>query len=156
MGVQVPFVYSDWIAIYPEFTNLSEALVTNYFNGIVITLHRNDGGGPVSLAATQTTLLYAVLAHICYLFGGVDNPSGGVTPSSQIVGRISNASEGSVSVTTEWGASVRDSEAFWIQTKYGALYWTMTAPYRQMRNMPGRGPVPPGIPIGFGFRFPIW
>jgi hypothetical protein len=47
-----------------------------------------------------------------------------------IVGRINNASEGDVSLTSEWSAPPSASQAYFIQTKYGADYWTYTAPYR--------------------------
>ena len=69
---------------------------------------------------------------------------------------ISNASEGSVSVQTEWnaGSNQDDIEAFLIQTKYGAAYWAMTAQFRTARYM-ARPTIVAGAPYpaigGFGW-----
>jgi hypothetical protein len=47
-----------------------------------------------------------------------------------VVGRISDASEGDVSVSAQWEAPANANQAYFVQTKYGADYWTMTAKYR--------------------------
>lgn len=47
-----------------------------------------------------------------------------------VVGRISDASEGDVSVSAQWEAPPNANQAYFVQTKYGAQYWTMTAKYR--------------------------
>jgi hypothetical protein len=47
-----------------------------------------------------------------------------------IVGRISQAAEGDVNVSSEWQAPPNANQAYFVQTKYGAQYWTMTAKYR--------------------------
>ena len=77
-----------------------------------------------------------------------------------IVGRINNASEGDVSVASEWSAPPNASQAYFVQTKYGAQYWTMTAKYRTALFVPappgaysplsqfGLGPWAPGGPYG--------
>lgn len=140
MGVAVTFNYAAWAVQFPEFSNLSEDQATMYFT-IATTLHRNDGGGPVSTAATQTQLLNYVTAHLAFLYSGT-----AASPASPLVGRITNATEGSVSVQTDYGANIPQNMAFWIQSKYGATYWAMTAPYRTMRYVPPRQ----------GFGFGIW
>lgn len=53
-----------------------------------------------------------------------------------IVGRINNASEGDVSVSSEWQAPANANAAYFIQTKYGADYWTYTAKYRTALFVP--------------------
>ncbi len=53
-----------------------------------------------------------------------------------IVGRINNASEGDVSVSSEWQAPANANAAYFIQTKYGADYWTYTAKYRTALFIP--------------------
>jgi hypothetical protein len=77
-----------------------------------------------------------------------------------IVGRINNASEGDVSVASEWSAPPSASAAYFLQTKYGADYWTMTARFRTAIFLPapavaynplgayGVGPWAPGGPYG--------
>jgi hypothetical protein len=130
MGAVVTFNYPAWKARYPEFTGIDPSLVQLYFDEATIYC-RNDGGGPVSTDAIQTTLLNMLTAHICQLNAAINGQD-----SSQIVGRISNASQGSVSVTTEM--NLPGSAAWFAQTKYGVAYWQATAPYRTMRYMPGR------------------
>ena len=57
MGVQVTFNYENWAATFPQFTpGLNEAQVTGLILPIAEIYCRNDGGGPVSTAATQTVL----------------------------------------------------------------------------------------------------
>lgn len=57
-----------------------------------------------------------------------------------IVGRISDASEGDVSVSAQWEAPANANQAYFTQTKYGVDYWTMTARYRTALF----SPAPPG------------
>jgi hypothetical protein len=59
-----------------------------------------------------------------------------ITPPLGIVGRINNASEGDVSVASEWSAPPNANAAYFLQTKYGADYWTMTARYRTALFVP--------------------
>ncbi len=53
-----------------------------------------------------------------------------------VVGRISDASEGDVSVSAEWAAPPSVSAAYFLQTKYGAQFWQMTARYRTALFVP--------------------
>ena len=145
MGVIYAFNYAAWLAVYPEFsspggsTPVTSDQANAYF-GIATSLQVNDGSGPVSSAVQQAAMLNALTAHIAALFS---TPAGSPSPSP-LVGRISSATEGSVSVTAEWAAQVSDNEAFYLQTKYGALYWQMRKAFLTMRYVPKRigGPVP--------------
>jgi hypothetical protein len=131
MGVAVVFDYSAWVAAFPQFaTNPGQTNVVNVVLPIAEIYCRNDGGGPVSTAATQTTLLNLMVAHVCQLLYGPNgnNPGG-------IVGRVTNAAEGSVNVATEFPAS--QAAAWYLQTQFGATFWGATAPYRTMRYRPG-------------------
>lgn len=142
MGVTVAFNYQTWIARYPEFTATVKAdLAQEFFNEATI-YHRNDGGGPVSNAAIQSTLLNIATAHIAQLAVGTAKK-----PASDIVGRITTAGEGSVSVSTEMQVPPGTAQ-WWNQTKFGAAYWAATAQYRTMRYL--RGPVRPINPFPFG------
>jgi hypothetical protein len=145
MGVIVQFNYAAWLAIYPEFTStVNSAQAQEYFN-IATTIHRNDGGGPVTSATQQLSLLNMVTAHIASMFA----PSAAGGSSSGIVGRINSATEGSVSVQAAYSNNVSEQMAWFIQTKYGAMYWVATAPFRTMRYMPNRNRGVVGPP-GFG------
>lgn len=128
MGVKVAFSYGDWIAIWPEFSTVNSAQATQFF-GIATTLHANDGTGPIMDPVQQTALLNMLTAHIAALWSTNGKPSATNTPP----GRISSASEGSVSVNYEYATTpINATAAFFLQTKYGALYWAATSPYRQM------------------------
>lgn len=141
MGVIVTFNYAQWIATFPEFTaTVNPTQAQSYFD-LATSIHRNDGGGPVNNAAQQLTLLNLVTAHIAAMFAP---PAAGQTASG-IVGRINSATEGSVSVQAAYSNNVSEQMAWFIQTKYGAMYWTATAPFRTMRYRPNqnRGVVGP-------------
>ena len=146
MGVVVQFNYAQWAALYPEFSaTVSQPQAESYFQQAT-TIHRNDGGGPVNNAATQLNLLNMLTAHIAQLMAP---PQVGAQPS-QIVGRINSASEGSVSVQAAYSNNVGQQMAWFIQTKYGAMYWAAAAPFRTMRYIPNlnRGVVgPPGFGV---------
>ncbi|HEX2753728.1 MAG TPA: DUF4054 domain-containing protein [Alphaproteobacteria bacterium] len=130
MGVQITFDYASWVLIYPQFASLDQTQVINGALPIAELYCRNDGLGPVSTAATQTTLLGLMVAHICQLMYGVI----GKAPSG-LVGRISDATEGSVSVSADFPTT--PNNAWFMQTPFGAAYWQATAAYRTMRYVPG-------------------
>jgi len=101
-------------------------------------------------------LLYLLTAHVAAIFQGTNDGNGNITPPLGVVGRVNQASEGDVSVSAEWAAPPNPSAAYFLQTKYGAEYWTMTAPYRTAVFVPapagayspfagyGAGPWTPG------------
>jgi Protein of unknown function (DUF4054) len=86
-------------------------------------------GSPVTDIGQRQTLLGLLTAHIAQLFA----PIGGV-PSSNLVGRISSAGEGSVNVSVDF-PQVAGAE-WYMQTKYGAAFWSATARYRMARYYP--------------------
>jgi Protein of unknown function (DUF4054) len=99
----------------------------------------SGGARPQGWAVTLTTetrqrLLGLLTAHVAALFAPLNGQ-----PSPSYVGRISNASEGSVSVGIDFPGCTPNN-AWYCQTKYGAMYWAATARYRTMRYHPGRQP----------------
>lgn len=132
----VTFDYAAWIVRFPEFVGVNQALAQAYFDDAGFICW-NDASNP--MMATDGFLLRALnylTAHIAWLnaprdASGAIVSTGGGAPS--IVGRISSASEGSVSVSTEWKGSGSPSEDWFLQTKYGTTYWLMTAGFRTMR-----------------------
>lgn len=139
----VSFVYADWLGVYPAFTTtVSEPLATSYFGLACLSLDNTDCS-PVQDIAARTSLLYMATAHIAQLFSGsAGNPANG------LVGRVSSATEGSVSVSTEF-ANKSASAAWWLQTPWGAMWWQLTAPYRTARYIPGPRPYL-GVRPGYG------
>ena len=127
MGVVVAFSYSAWIALYPEFSSIPQATVEQQYFPLAEVYHRNDGGGPVASATLQSAYLNMMTAHIAARYGTIN----GQAPST-IVGRISNATEGSVTVAADFPLE-SPSQAWFTQTKYGADYWQATKAYRTFR-----------------------
>lgn len=162
MSGPVTFDYNAWVARYPEFAApngaqpVIEQLADLYFAEAGLYMV-NDGTCTVRDNATLLMLLNMVTAHIAAL----NTASNGGAAAPSLVGRISNASEGSVSVAVENDFPPGSSQWF-QQTKYGAAFWAATAQYRRMRYSPG--PVM-GVPAnqgglwsGFGSSgaFPFW
>lgn len=153
----VVFSYADFIAAYPVFNAVMSGQMTGYF-AIASTLFGNNTvnlnrfGGDLTV---MTAIMYAATAHVAWLQASRDvngNPStNGSQPPPGIVGRVSSASEGSVSVSSEWSKVDSSSEAFWIQTQYGALFWQMTAGVRTAHYLqnPAVRAVPL-VPYGYG------
>lgn len=130
MGVQVVFDYNAWIALFPQFGTLTQGQIVGLALPVAEQYVRNDGGGPVTSATVQTSLLNLMVAHVSQLLFGVN----GQAPTP-LVGRISNAAEGSVSVGVDF--PVTPTNAWFMQTPFGAMFWQATAPYRTMRYLPG-------------------
>ena len=126
MGATVSFNYTQWLARYPEFSTVDQPTAQDYFNEATAYL-RNDGGGPVPTAALQSTLLNMLTSHIAKLY---EVTNGAAT--SNLVGRISDATEGSVSVSTDM-PDMPGTAAWFLQTKYGLSYWQATAGFRTAR-----------------------
>jgi hypothetical protein len=142
MGVTVNFDYNAWVARYPEFSPTGAQPVVPstaaaYFAEAGFFLD-NNGTGPVEDSGMQLRLMNMLTAHIAAL------------NNAALVGRITNASEGSVSVVVE--NSYESGSAQWYQqTKYGAAFWAATGQYRRMRYAPGPVMGVSARQGGFGF-----
>jgi hypothetical protein len=137
-GPAVPFVYADWVAEFPVFTAVSQLLAQSYFNR-ASNLFANDTCNPAFGAGILQQCLYLATAHIAQLNAPRDlngNPASTGQPASPLVGSITSAAEGSVNVGIEWKGSGSPSEAFWVQTSFGAEFWQATAQFRTMLYAP--------------------
>jgi Protein of unknown function (DUF4054) len=154
LGV-VQFSATEFNALYPEFSGLDPTVQQNSFNDATFDLN-NTCGSIVQDANQRMALLYTLTAHHLLLDRGTNDGAGNVTPAQGIVGRIDTASEGSVSVSAQYNDEITMSEAYFIQTKYGAKFWQQTAQYRTMHYVgpPHSGPNGPGFPFQgiFGFE----
>lgn len=120
--------------MFPEFALVAPASAQGYFNRA--TMFCANKLYPVPDVNSLTILLYLLTAHICAL----NNPvtAGGASASTP-PGRITSATEGSVSASFEM--SYPPGTASWYNsTKYGAEYYAMTANYRTFRYKPGCAP----------------
>jgi hypothetical protein len=146
-GAVAVFVAADFKAAYPAFAAVPDALLQAFFSIATIYL-RNDGSGPVRDTNLQTQLLWMLTAHVGQISGAL-NPGG--VPSG-LVGRITSASEGSVSVSSDYPST--PNNAWFVQTPYGAMYWQATAAFRMARYLPG--PTRFGTGIGNSGRLNPW
>ncbi|MEK7888230.1 DUF4054 domain-containing protein [Burkholderia contaminans] len=131
----VTFDYGVWSLRYPALgAAVSEPLAQTYFDEATLYLD-NTPCSPVQDVNVRALLLNMLVAHIAQLNQpvGVAAAGGSNTAApSPLVGRITSATEGSVSVSTEM--NVPPGSAQWFnQTPYGAAYWAATAAYRTMR-----------------------
>lgn len=127
----VVFDYATWSARYPELAAaLSPAVAQAYFDEASLYLD-NTEASPVCDPGQRATLLNMITAHIAAM-----NMPG----SSPLVGRITSATEGSVSVQAAYADATPGSMAWYVQTKYGAAYWAATARYRTGFYTPGAMP----------------
>ena len=154
LGV-VQFSATEFNALYPEFSGLDPTVQQNSFTDATFDL--NNTCGSIVLDANQRmALLYTLTAHHLLLDRGTNDGAGNVTPAQGIVGRIDTAAEGSVNVSAQYNDEITMSEAYFIQTKYGAKFWQQTAQYRTMHYIgpPSSGPNGPGFPYQgiFGFE----
>lgn len=137
----VAFDYATWSARYPELSaSVSEATAQTYFAEAGFYCD-NSATSPVSDEAARLVLLNMVTAHIAALNAPIDGQA-----SSPLVGRISQATEGSVTVQTD-NQYPPGTVQWWQQTKYGAAFWAATAQYRQFSLHPGPPMVFTGAPI---------
>lgn len=138
----VVFDYPSWIARYPEFVAVAQPQAQRFFDEACIYCD-NTPCSPIPIPP-RDTYLDMLTAHIAALNGGL-NQGGTIAAGDGIgvVGRISNASEGSVSIGTDYPMSGDGPNAAWYnQTRYGAAYWIATAQYRTFRYFVGPQPFP--------------
>jgi Protein of unknown function (DUF4054) len=131
----VTFDYQAWLMRYPEVA-VSAPRAQGFFDEATLYLDNSDCS-PVRDVGQRSALLGMLVAHLAKIFG----PGADGQPASPLVGRISAASEGSVSVTADYIAPSSSLEAWANQTSYGAAWWAATAQYRRFRYAPGRQPV---------------
>lgn len=143
------FNYPTWAARFPELSgSVAEPLADMYWSEATLVLDPS-ACSRVRDVGQRTLILNLLTAHIAKL----NAPIGG-EDASDLVGRISNASEGSVSVATE--LNVPGSAAWFSQTRYGLQAWQALAPYRTAAYVPGPGAfyrrAVSGFPFGVGRR----
>jgi hypothetical protein len=151
----VIFDYQHWMMVYPEFSAVTQPRAQAFFDQACI-LCDNTACSPVPAQKPRSTYLDMLTAHIAALSGGL-NPCGTVTAGQGMgmIGRISSATEGSVSISSEYSVNGDGPNAAWYnQTQYGALYWIATAQYRTWHYFVGPQPFPEGN-VGSG-RLGAW
>ncbi len=123
MGI-VAFDVARFKARYPEFSSVNNVALEDYFTEATLYLDNTDCS-MVEDVTQRAVLLNMLTAHIA-----AGNGCNGGAGAAALVGRISQATEGSVSVTADFVDAKNGSEAWYFSTKYGASYWAATAQYR--------------------------
>lgn len=142
--VPIAFDWTYFSATFPELVGAGQTFANGQFVAATLMLDNSGAGrvpgygggstypnpnGAGSLPNPLFLALHWLTAHLVALNGtGILGAAAG-QPASTLVGRISSATEGSVTVQTDM-QSVPGSEQWFRQTKYGATYWQMVAPYR--------------------------
>lgn len=114
-------------ARYPEFAAVSDPTLTACFNEAGLYLSNADNS-PVQKLPRRAILLNMLTAHVAYL-GGLLSADGMPRP----VGRVSQASEGSVSAAFE--GPPPGSAQWFQQSQYGASFWQATSSLRGFRYL---------------------
>lgn len=118
-----------FVAAFPAFTSVPAAALSANFQYATLLLD-NSCCSTVKDAPTRALMLNLIVAHITALLNGVNGD-----PPQGVVGRVSNAAEGSVSVSTEMMAQ-SESASYWNQSPWGAQYWRISAQYRSAKYFP--------------------
>lgn len=125
----VTFDPSAFQESFPAFASVSDAALEANFAFATLMLD-NSCCSVVRDAPTRAQLLNLATAHITALLNGVNGQ-----PPTGVVGRISQAQQGSVSLSSEMLAKT-ESASYWQQTPWGAQYWQSTVKYRTARYVP--------------------
>lgn len=134
----VTFDPAAFVADFPSFAGVSPVALNFNFSLACLQLN-NTLCSIVCDEPTRAALLNLLTAHITATLNGVNGQ-----PPSGVVGRISSATQGTVTAQMEWASQVSVSEAYYAQTPWGVTYWQSTAQYRAARY------VPPSCGSGYG------
>ena len=114
-------------ARYPEFASVGDLLLQACFGEAGLYLSNTDNS-PVQNVTRRAVLLNMLTAHIAAL-GGALSSDGQPRP----VGRVSSATEGSVSAAFE--GPPPGSAQWFQQSQYGAAFWQATSGLRGFRYL---------------------
>jgi len=121
----VVFDVTKFRARYPEFTSISDEILQELFYEAILYCTNKDTS-PIQDTETRRRVINMLVAHITALNFGVR----GAAPND-LVGRISSATEGSVTVSADMGGGpAAGTKAWFLQTKYGAAYWQISLQFR--------------------------
>lgn len=140
----VVFEYAGWAALYPQFdTTVTEPQADGCFDTATLFCANTDCAivpyepSRVPPILVRLRILYLLTAHVAAMqYGAVIG--GTLVAASPLVGRVSSATQGSVSIDTEMRGP--ELAAWFNQTQWGATAWQAMAPFRtaQYRASPGR------------------
>lgn len=128
----VVFDIAEFRELYPTI-NATDAQLEDYF-AMAETFLDNTNCSVVRDLKARKRMLYLLVAHIATLTGMAEQ-------GNNVVGRIGSATEGSVSVSLDYG-TMGNNERWYLQTPWGAMYWQLTKKYRSAVYRLGLAPMP--------------
>lgn len=128
----VVFDPAEFRALYPSIT-ATDLQLEMYF-AMAETFLDNTPCSVVKNEESRKRMLYLLVAHIATLTGMAEK-------GNPVVGRISSATEGTVSVSLDYG-TMGNNERWYLQTPWGAMYWQLTKKYRSAVYRLGNAPMP--------------
>lgn len=117
---------------FPEFASANPAVNSPAYTQFWVEagfLCDNSGSGPISDATQLRLCLNLLVAHLASIQFG----AGGVGGGTGIVGRVSEAQEGTVRVSATMGSAEPGTDAWYNQTPYGARYLMAIGRFRTFR-----------------------
>lgn len=121
--------------LFPEFGGVTDVQLQFLFDEATDYLN-NTEYSPVQEYTKRERLLYLLMAHLAYIRYGYIDAGGTRVGGTGFVGRVSSATEGSVSVSTELG-SMSDSATWYALSPYGLAFWQATKWLRIAKYYPG-------------------
>lgn len=128
----VVFNVAEFRELYPAI-KATDAQLEDYF-AMAETFLDNTKCSVVKNLEARKRLLYLLVAHIATLTGRAEQ-------GNEVVGRVSSATEGSVSISLDYG-TMGNNERWYLQTPWGAMYWQLTKRYRSAVYRLGLAPMP--------------
>lgn len=122
----------EFRALYPTIQANDDQLEM-YFE-MAETFLDNTKCSVVKDLGARKRLLYLLVAHIATLTGQAEQ-------GNNVVGRVSSATEGTVSISLDYG-TMGNNERWYLQTPWGAMYWQLTKKYRSAVYRLGLKPMP--------------
>lgn len=132
MSGVVVFDPVEFRELYPTIQATDEQLEM-YFE-MAETFLDNTKCSVVKDLGARKRLLYLLVAHIATLAGQAEK-------GNNVVGRVSSATEGTVSIGLDYG-TMGNNERWYLQTPWGAMYWQLTKKYRSAVYRLGLRPMP--------------
>lgn len=121
--------------LFPEFSDVTDVQLEFLFDEATDYLN-NTEYSPVQDYSKRERLLYLLMAHLSYIRYGYLDAGGNRVGGTGFVGRVSSATEGSVSVGTELGA-MSAGTAWYTLSPYGLAFWQATKWLRMAKYYPG-------------------
>lgn len=133
------FEYYIWSFKYPELAAwVPKGAAESFFDEATLYLD-NTARSAIRDVKQRAVILGMITAHIAKLRAPIKGKE-----ASPLVGRISNASEGSVSVAAELNVPA-GSPQWYAQTQYGLGAWQAMGRVRGLRYLPGPRPQYNGV-----------